>query len=521
MILHIIKKDLRLLWKVVVLVAAVQATLTLMLFHIDHAATSKNPYGLLLQLILFIALLGRSVLIVMCVQEDAIPGEHQDWLTRPVSRVDLLLAKVVFVMLFAQGPVFLADFIQAVASGASIEVSFTTALTRTVFLTIIMALPFMAFGALTKNLTQAIAGAVVFFLVLAGGQMLFVGLNEGRKILEVSPTTLTGFDWMTDAIRLVLASVVITAVLAMQYFRRRTKLSQIVLACGVLLCFAARLLPWNVAYALQQRLSTNSAEQNLAIRFEPLSKPRESRSGVPKDLLQGQFGGTVNETVVYLPISVDGMPSNSLLKTDRVSFRMKTPDGKTFDLGVGGDFQPLPRTNDLSQTYSPMYLPDEVYQRYKNSPVDLEASYSLTSLQLSEDGDLSALNGERAYATIGLCRSRMNSGESEISVRCLHPGIVPLCTSTVLRSAVSPAANPPVISCQPNYAPVYPMMIPDGISRFSAALPFRDPNGVGHYQVEGKEIPEAHVDIKIYEAAAHVRRTLTMQNIRLDEWVSR
>ena len=80
MILHIMKKDLRLLWKIVVLVAAVQMTFTLMLIHIDHSTTSKNPYGLLLQLILFMALLGRAVLIVMCVQLDAIPGATVRWL---------------------------------------------------------------------------------------------------------------------------------------------------------------------------------------------------------------------------------------------------------------------------------------------------------------------------------------------------------------------------------------------------------------------------------------------------------
>jgi hypothetical protein len=42
MILHIMKKDLRLLWKIVVLVAAVQMTFTLMLIHIDQSTTSKK-----------------------------------------------------------------------------------------------------------------------------------------------------------------------------------------------------------------------------------------------------------------------------------------------------------------------------------------------------------------------------------------------------------------------------------------------------------------------------------------------
>ena len=117
MILHIMKKDWKLLWRVVVLVAAVQFSLAAMLFHIDHAAVNKNPYGLLLQLILFMTFLGRAVLIVMCVQQDAIPGISQDWLSRPVKRTDLMFAKLAFVLLFAQGPVLIADFFQALAGG--------------------------------------------------------------------------------------------------------------------------------------------------------------------------------------------------------------------------------------------------------------------------------------------------------------------------------------------------------------------------------------------------------------------
>ena len=206
MILHIMKKDWKLLWRVVLLVAATQFALALMLFHIDHAAVDKNPYGLLLQLVLFMTFLSRAVLIVMCVQQDSIPGDRQDWLTRPVKRFDLMFAKLAFVLLFAQGPVLIADFLQAFAGGASFWHSLSAAITRSLFVLPIFTLPFVAFGALTRNLTEAIAGAVIFFLLLSGGEMLFVGLSEGRRILEVSPTTLTGLAWITDGLRLLVVS---------------------------------------------------------------------------------------------------------------------------------------------------------------------------------------------------------------------------------------------------------------------------------------------------------------------------
>jgi hypothetical protein len=57
---------------------------------------------------------------------------------------------------------------------------------------LILTLPFLAFSTLTENLTHAIAGAVVFFLVLAGGQMLFVGLNEAEGFRTLVPRRLQG-----------------------------------------------------------------------------------------------------------------------------------------------------------------------------------------------------------------------------------------------------------------------------------------------------------------------------------------
>lgn len=519
MILHIIWKDLRLLWKVVVLVASVQAALTVMLFHIDHSPTSKNPYGLLLQLILFMAFLGRAVLIVMCVQQDAIPGVNQDWLTRPISRTDLLLAKIDFVMLFVQGPVFVSDCLQAVANGAPVSLSLTASFTRTVFVTLIITLPFIAFGALTENLTQAIAGAVIFFLALAGGQMLFVGLNEGRRILEISPTTLTGLDWMTDAIRLMIAFAVVVTVLRLQYFRRKTQFSRVVLASGALLCFAARLLPWDVAYAFQQHLGPNRNGPNtVELRFDPSRLRRASPSGVSSDLLQGQFGGMSGDVPIYIPVTLKGLPNNSLLKADRVETRMRIPGGRIFDLGVGSDFQPLPQAEQTAATYSPIYLSDDLYKRYKDVLVDLEIVYSATEMTLIDTGEMNALHGQRNYASIGSCTSRMNSSESQIGVRCLQSGMIPLCTSAVLKRSDSSAANPPVISCAPNYAPLYPVMIPDGTSRFTANLPFRDPDGVGQYMVQAPDIARSIVEVNVYKPGAHMQRTLSISGIKLATW---
>ena len=64
-----------------------------------------------------VSLLATAALVVMVVQQDAIPGLCQDWLVRPIRRRDLLLSKVLFVVLAAQGPIFLMEVAQGLAAG--------------------------------------------------------------------------------------------------------------------------------------------------------------------------------------------------------------------------------------------------------------------------------------------------------------------------------------------------------------------------------------------------------------------
>lgn len=523
MIFHIMKKDWKLLWRVVLLVATTQFALALMLFHIDHAAVDKNPYGLLLQLVLFMTFLGRAVLIVMCVQQDPIPGERQDWLTRPVKRFDLMFAKLAFVLLFAQGPVLIADFLQAFAGGASFRHSLSAAITRSLFLLPIFTLPFVAFGAMTRNLTEAIAGAVIFFLLLSGGEMLFVGLSEGRRILEVSPTTLTGLDWMTDALRLVVILAAVCAILALQYLGRKTMISRIVLGVAAVLCFAVRLLPWNIAYATQQQLTpARGSGRQIIVAFAPDQTPYKNLSGVSSDVLQGQFGGTRNaDTVVYIPLTVQGLPAQTLLKNDRAEVSMTTPDGKTFNLGVGGDFAPLPQAGMTNDIYSAVYVADDLYQRYKSEPIRLEITYFTTLMRLTDQGSMASLGGHRDFASLGQCTSRMNPGETQIDIRCLQPGTIPLCTAAILNGPDPGVANSPKVSCKPNYAPVYPMMIPDGMSRYVAELPFGDANDLGSYPIQGKDLEKAHVELRVYAAEDHLERHVIIPRVRLQDWLPR
>jgi hypothetical protein len=73
----------------------------------------------------------------------------------------------------------------------------------------------------------------------------------------------------------------------------------------------------------------------------------------------------------------------------------------------------------------------------------------------------------------------------------------------------------------PNYAAVYPMLIPDGMSRYAAGLPFRDSAGFSSYPIQGKDLSKAKIEIRIFTAEDHIQRHVTTPSLRLEGWLSR
>src|SRR5689334_19378146 len=102
MIWHIFKKDLRLLWRLALGLASVQCLETLLIYESDMGVPNLAQMFRVLDAI---TLLGGGLLIAAAVHQDAIPGVRQDWLVRPIRRVDLLAAKLLFVVLMVGLPV--------------------------------------------------------------------------------------------------------------------------------------------------------------------------------------------------------------------------------------------------------------------------------------------------------------------------------------------------------------------------------------------------------------------------------
>ncbi|HTM76230.1 MAG TPA: hypothetical protein VL133_01170, partial [Devosia sp.] len=165
MIWHIFKKDLRLLWPLVLIVAAAEAisdtTWVVLGFFVEPH--SLRTIAALLSLGLVV---GIAALIISAVHQDTLPGDRQDWLVRPIRRRDLILAKILFVLLAVHGPYLLMDLAQGMGMGFSFWDSLSAAFARSLHLLWVFSLPVLAIAAITSTLVEATGALMVIALAL-------------------------------------------------------------------------------------------------------------------------------------------------------------------------------------------------------------------------------------------------------------------------------------------------------------------------------------------------------------------
>src|SRR5260370_14513106 len=150
MVRHILKKDWMLLWPLVTALAVLQGFLAF-----ARLSTGLFLTGLPIVPGSLLELLAAATVITLVVHQDPIPGVRQDWLVRPISRRDLFLAKLLFVVALVQGPMFVTDLLQGLANGFSFGQSAAAAVACAASVLLTLTLPVLAFAALTARTTEA------------------------------------------------------------------------------------------------------------------------------------------------------------------------------------------------------------------------------------------------------------------------------------------------------------------------------------------------------------------------------
>jgi hypothetical protein len=518
MIWHIFKKDFRLLWPFAAAAAALQFGVAAIFFKLGHF-NSVPLLADLIDLCWILAYLGTGFLIFTAVHQDRIPGVRQDWLVRPVRRRDLLIAKFSFVILLAQGPIFAADLFQSLANGFPLRQALAAALSRAVFLFLGFSFPVFAFASLTASLTEVVVGGVAIWLGCFGILVLLTALSGGGRSNQYMPVLNTGEGWIIESARSIVALIVGSAILLLQYFRRRTLSSRVLIVAGALLWMFAFYIPWQPAFAIQRKMSlAPGVSDGIAWAFEP---ERGRAQIAPERLLAAKNQST--DEIAYLPMRVTGLSTDRTLFYDKIETRLVTPDGKTIVLNHGNnlDYHREGVNDSVARGYHGIYVPRDVYNHLKDQPLQLEIDYSVTLFELSSSNALPAIGGDQRMPGAGWCKTRLDEDGDEIEFRCIQAGNGPSCGSIFLDNAKTGLRNPPRSVCNPNYAPYFGKYLYDGMSRIGTALPFHDLTGLAKYPVDASQLSDTRVVIRLFTPQDHFTRRLVLSDIRLSDWTAR
>ena len=517
MVWHILKKDWKLTWPMVLAVAAIHVLLRLTLYE-------SYPFGQprlasLRDLLMIGCYFGSAFLIVSVVQQDAIPGVRQDWLVRPILRRDLLLAKILFVVLLVQAPMAAADVLESLLYGFSPGQSLGAAFSRGTVLLFFFGLAMLVFASVTRNLTETIVGGS---LVFVGGALIITLAQDmrGGGSLELW-VQFSGLYWIEQVARMLLTLLVAIAVLGLQYFRRKTLPSRWIFGTAAVLWVMIFFTPWQPAFAVQEWTSPNpGSADSVAVAFAA----ELGRSSATPDIGEGNLRVRTSEAtmLVSLPLRITGLPNDSVLKADHYDVRVILNRGEALNAGAGDNLAAFHEgsAKGAKEIYQTIRVPANTYDRIKDQPVQLEIDYSLTLMKLTGAYGIPALQGDQRTPELGWCKTRVNEERTAVQLRCIRSGNRPDCSTSFLESAATGQRNPARSSCSSNYSPFVAWWM-DAMTRFGINSLFRDPTGLAQYPVDASQLRDTRLVVRVYRPEDHFARRVAVPAVRLSEWVAR
>ncbi len=263
-----------------------------------------------LGMLMLLLMLAIWYLVALMVYQEPLPGDRQFWLTRPYSRLKLLAAKVLFVIVFINLPLFLSDCFILGAQGFPIGSSLPQLLLRQFPFTALFILPSFAIATVTRGVVQFVFAWFIILLSFIAQTLFLSALYRSQGTLSFSTELLLPNSlWVLTVL-----------IIIWQYAKRHTFAGRVVL---IALVFGGLPLMSEVSTLMQRfRPETNvasSGPSNIQIVYESRSTSRKEGSPAP------------GYALLYLPIRVEGLPPDTLLQ-----------GGGELTIDVNGEVWPKP-----------------------------------------------------------------------------------------------------------------------------------------------------------------------------------
>lgn len=486
--LHIFKKDVRHLWLEIAVALAVVAAFTFM--GVRQALSPGAARGLAGGLAVFLLPLAWWILIARVIHSEALPGDHQFWLTRPYAWKSLLGAKALFILVFVNLPMLVADAVIIRAHGFSLLAELPGLLWSQVLLAAVFVLPMAALSAVTAEFVQLLLTCVVLAVAVWAWNMAAPGLSLAA--------TWVALDWVKSYCAGVLTTIAALAILTWQYARRRTAATRsLAAAAGILVVLGPTLIPWTAAFAIQSRLSKQPVDQSsVHVGFD------SGRKWAARALI-----GRDGNVWIRLPLQITGIPAGMDTRPDGLVVTIQAPGGAVWR----ADREPWSYVGSTGQLLSLQTTVDgSFYRKVKDQPVKLRGALYFTLYGNPRTASVPFQDRSVPVPGVGRCSASRGADAHTYLFRC----------SSAFRW------QPDLVSIYvagednwggTSYAPLHAI----SYSPFPADLSISPMDVYGRFGHATFREPVSPVTVSTLEPLAHIARDFEISGLRLGDFETR
>ena len=488
---HIFKKDVRHLRLEISIALAAVAGFTFALAR--EARSSTDPattLGAAPVSLTYVVPLVWVVLIARLIYGEPLVGYRQFWLTRPYSRKSLLAAKALFILVFVNLALFIADVIILRAYEFRIASELGGLLWTQVLLTAGTVLPAAALCAVTTGFVQL--SVVVSALGLA-----IAGWNLASPELDLAAPW-RALEWARSYSAGLVVTLAAAVIVARQYGRKGTGDSQLI-ACGAILLVLMVLafLPWPAAFALQSLFSRPSIDPgSIRISYEP------DRISCARALVNPD-----QSVQLSVPLRMTGLPAPLMAILNGVTAEIEGPGGALWR----ADRRPWTHARGTGELIGfQASLDPAFYRRVKDQPLRIRGSAYLTLYGNPRRAEL-PLGDQAVFVPtpgVGLCAAVRTDRGMHLICRSAFRSRPDLVTFNIL--------GPPrfVLGAPPTLLRTMSGFRPPSYSPFPAdsMIPVTQ-----SMQIAETANPVTAVRSLALEPVAHIRREFELAGVRLGE----
>ncbi|HEX5109404.1 MAG TPA: hypothetical protein VFV95_13195 [Vicinamibacterales bacterium] len=481
----IVRKDLAILWPLVVIVVLLPVLRSdVVLQSLRNDNLRAGTIG--------VSLLATLLLIVAVVHQDASASLRDDWLTRPIPRWTMVAAKLAFIAAVVFVPALSTDFVSALADGRSVGEAVTRS-TSVSLGTLGATLSVVVFAAVTSTLLEA-AGALVALMAAA----IVVQAVSGSVLPDGKGIVIAGAEWVSFAPAICLPIVVAAPVLWLQYARRRTVLARTIVAGACAAAMVPVLTPPPAMFDVLRLLNrTTDVGRTIGAALAPGCFPRiatKTESGdIPDDVRRLWDGDQIASAgpgaiAFSTTVAPTGVPAGWKAMIGYAQAVFADPGGRLLHrLQGANEVFGRPEGVDASVSATHFWLAGRnAYEEAERRSARLRLKYFVSLLEPAASAEI-RVNDRRQYVSgFGYCSTGTDASLDALSVDCFARGRRP----ALITARWSGATTAREAMTRPDYVPVALEILSGAPYRLTLSRPHGN--------------TAERVTLTAYEARAHV-----------------